>query len=151
MSKLFAGLSFSCSRQVSDPASVDDEKSSWCKHRHGSTSTSRFAALPMTALLRLPHAFVSHMSTYEPAVMMRMMMIMMMMMMTMMMIMMMIMTFFCHEYFIHPCWTHPTVRPGGLRGTQGGPGYPGSSWLLLAPPGSPWLLLAPPVMNFESS
>jgi hypothetical protein len=32
-----------------------------------------------------------------------------------------------------------------------GPGYPGSSWLLLAPPGSPWLLLAPPVMNFESS
>ena len=32
-----------------------------------------------------------------------------------------------------------------------GPGYPGSSWLLLAPPGSPWLLLAPPVMNFDSS
>ena len=73
MSKLFAGLSSSCCRRrflalpVSHSRCCGEQviKSSWCKHGHGSTSTLNVAVPPMTALLSLPHVFVSHMSTYE--------------------------------------------------------------------------------------
>ena len=73
MSKLFARLSSSCCRRrflallVSHSRCCGEQviKSSWCKHGHGSTSTLNVAVPPMTALLSLPHVFVSHMSTYE--------------------------------------------------------------------------------------